>query len=311
MENDNPKVFISYSTAIGDFAELMKMKLESSGIDVWRDVNEIAVGEEWRNEIDYGLLNADSVILILNRRSSESSYVTYEWAFALGNGKHVIPVLLEDCEVHPRIKVLQYLDFRENKRPWNILTERIHHLFERQISQGDQNGTLTLEQIVEGIKSLANARIEHSEGARAADYKAAASKMINASNYLNSVKTKLDTILWVDDRPDNNIYERDAFKSLGFKFDLALNTEDALGMLQSNRYAAIISDMSRIEGRDEGYVLLKKVRQKDKGTPFIIYSSSNKVEHKIMAQEKGAQGSTNRPDELIDIVTTHIRNHPE
>ena len=62
------------------------------------------------------------------------------------------------------------------------------------------------------------------------------------------------------------------------------------------------------EGHDEGYVLLKQVRQKDKQTPYIIYSGSNKLEHKIMAQERGAQGATNRPDELIDLVTTHIRS---
>ena len=29
-------------------------------------------------------------------------------------------------------------------------------------------------------------------------------------------------ILWVDDRPDNNIYERQAFESLGIKFTLVL-----------------------------------------------------------------------------------------
>ena len=69
MDIEKPKVFISYSSSDGDFAELMKLKLELSDIEVWRDVHEIAAGEVWRNEIDYGLLNSDSIIIILNQKS--------------------------------------------------------------------------------------------------------------------------------------------------------------------------------------------------------------------------------------------------
>ncbi len=307
MEEEKPKVFISYPSSDGDFAELMKMKLESSNIFVWRDVHEISAGEEWRNEIDYGLLNSDSIIIVLNQDSCKSSYVTYEWAFALGNGKNIIPILLEECDIHPRIKVLQYLDFKDKKRPWDKLINRINHLYKTISSKKGNDGELSLEQIFEGIKSLANANADEGKNIGSGDLAAAANKMINASNYLKSVETKLDTILWVDDRPDNNIFEREAFNSLGFKFDLALSTNEALKKLKLNKYAAIISDMGRVEGSDEGYVLLKKVRLKDKETPFIIYAGSNKLEHKIMAQEKGAQGSTNRANELIDLVTTHIR----
>jgi len=301
---------ISYSSLDGDFAELMKLKLESSNIEVWRDVHEISVGEEWRNEIDYGLLNSNSVIIILNQNSCKSSYVTYEWAFALGNGKNIIPVLLEDCEIHPRIKVLQYLDFKDKKRPWEKLVDRIIQLQKTTSSKKGTNEELSLEQIFEGIKSLANANTEREQNINSGDLAAAANKMINASNYLKSIETKLDTILWVDDRLDNNIHEKEAFKSLGFKFDLAISTNEAMKLLKANKYAAIISDMARNEGPDEGYVLLKKVRQKDKETPYIIYSSSNSIEHKIVAQEKGAQGSTNRPGELINLVTTHIKSQP-
>jgi len=112
MEKNQPKVFISYSSADGDFAELMKMKLEQSNIIVWRDLYEISAGEDWRNEIDYGLLNSDTILVVLNKNSSKSSYVTYEWSFALGNGKNIIPILVEECEIHPRIKVLQHFDFK-------------------------------------------------------------------------------------------------------------------------------------------------------------------------------------------------------
>lgn len=35
-------------------------------------------------------------------------------------------------------------------------------------------------------------------------------------------------ILWVDDHPENNVYERKAFESVGFEFTLSRNTKDAL-----------------------------------------------------------------------------------
>lgn len=52
----------------------------------------------------------------------------------------------------------------------------------------------------------------------------------------------------VDDRPDNNTYERDAFESVGITFTLARSTAEALQVLGKDRFAAIISDMGRAEG---------------------------------------------------------------
>jgi hypothetical protein len=58
-----------------------------------------------------------------------------------------------------------------------------------------------------------------------------------------------------------------------------------------------------VEGAREGYVLLEKVRQTDKATPYFIYAGSNSAEHKKEAEQRGAQGTTNDPKELIDLVT--------
>lgn len=109
-------------------------------------------------------------------------------------------------------------------------------------------------------------------------------------------------ILWVDDRPENNIYERHAFESQGLSFSLALSTKEALEILKNNKYAAIISDMERKEGDQEGYVLLDKIRKMKNQTPFFIYASSNLPAHKRLAQEKGVQGSTNSAQELFEMV---------
>ena len=113
-------------------------------------------------------------------------------------------------------------------------------------------------------------------------------------------------ILWVDDRPENNVYERKAFEALGLSFSLALSTDEALALLRGNRFGAVISDMGRREGLREGYVLLEAIRGEGIETPFFIYAGSNLPEHKREAADRGAQGSTNNPEELFRMVTRAV-----
>lgn len=127
----------------------------------------------------------------------------------------------------------------------------------------------------------------------------------NSRPYLEPWKNR---ILWVDDRPENNIYERKAFEALGLTFTLALSTDQALEYLQHNKVATIISDMGRQEGPSEGYVLLEALRNQGDKTPFFIYAGSNLPEHKKEAIKRGAQGSTNNAQELFSMVTKAIIN---
>ncbi len=87
----------------------------------------------------------------------------------------------------------------------------------------------------------------------------------------------------------------------------ALSTIEALKLLSKKNYVAIISDMGRVEGPTEGYSLLEEVRKTNKTVPYFIYAGSNLPEHKREALERGAQGSTSRSNELIQLITTHLR----
>lgn len=113
-------------------------------------------------------------------------------------------------------------------------------------------------------------------------------------------------ILWVDDRPANNTYERQAFEAMGLRFTLALSTDEALQRLAQNRFAAIISDMGRREGPREGYVLLDKLRKDGDHTPLFFYASSNAPEHKRETLDHGGQGCTNNAQELFEMVTRAV-----
>jgi CheY-like chemotaxis protein len=113
-------------------------------------------------------------------------------------------------------------------------------------------------------------------------------------------------ILWVDDRPENNTHERQAFEAMGLRFTLALSTDDAFDRLSQSKYVAIISDMGRREGPREGYVLLDRLRESGDGTPLFFYASSNAPEHKRETREHGGQGCTNNAQELFEMVTRAV-----
>jgi CheY-like chemotaxis protein len=118
--------------------------------------------------------------------------------------------------------------------------------------------------------------------------------------------SRRNKILWVDDRPENNIFERRAFEAVGVKFSLALSTEEALTTLRRERFAAVISDMGRKEGPREGYALLDAMRKAGNFTPLFFYASSNAPEHKKETLEHGGQGCTNNAQELFQMVTSAI-----
>lgn len=113
-------------------------------------------------------------------------------------------------------------------------------------------------------------------------------------------------VLWVDDRPENNLYERQAFEAVGLNFSLALSTNDALASMERQRFAAVISDMGRKEGPREGYVLLNAMRKRGIQTPLFFYTNSNAPEHKRETHEHGGQGSTNDAQELFHMVTKAV-----
>jgi DNA-binding NtrC family response regulator len=94
------------------------------------------------------------------------------------------------------------------------------------------------------------------------------------------------------------------FRKLNYNITTALSTDEAETLIkrESNKFDVIISDMGRQEGPREGYVLLEKLRRSGIETPFVIYAGSGSARHEKEAIRRGAQGSTNSPVKLRDIV---------
>jgi HEAT repeat protein len=117
------RIFISYCRDDGPFARLLNERLKQAGLAAWQD-RELPPGEDWRDEIDQALQEADTAIVVMSAAANRSAYVNYEWAFALGAGLRVIPLLIgvRREDLHPRLAHLQWLDFTNPKRrPWTKL----------------------------------------------------------------------------------------------------------------------------------------------------------------------------------------------
>lgn len=119
-------------------------------------------------------------------------------------------------------------------------------------------------------------------------------------------RARRSTVLWVDDNPHNNSYERQALEALGVSFVLAKSTDEGLKKISQQRFDAIISDMGRPPDSRAGYTLLDKLRSSGDQTPFIIYAGSRDPEHVAESRRHGAIGCTNNPNELFEMVLSAL-----
>jgi nicotinamidase/pyrazinamidase len=116
------KVFVSHHHKDIDFARLLASRLKSASIDAWLAATNLAVGMSWGEEIDHALYESWAVVVVLSKNTRRSEYVTYEWAFAMGMQKPIVPVLLTEGSQHPKLESLHYMDFsNKGAEPWDEL----------------------------------------------------------------------------------------------------------------------------------------------------------------------------------------------
>jgi TIR domain len=135
-------IFLSYSSRDYFFAEILAIKLDEAGFKIWRDQGSIRAGDDWRQSIDDGIEDCFAVVVALSASSAESAYVTYEWAYAVGMSKPVIPLKLSECKVHPRLEPTHYIDFSYPRAlPWDDLIARLKEVEVEKESTTKQSGT--------------------------------------------------------------------------------------------------------------------------------------------------------------------------
>jgi CheY-like chemotaxis protein len=106
-------------------------------------------------------------------------------------------------------------------------------------------------------------------------------------------------VLWVDDRPSNNFYERLALSQMGLTVDVATTSDEGLSAAAHLQPAVIISDMERNGHRDAGLRFLRSARAQGIGSPVIFYIGEVIEAPGVPA---GAFAITDRADEALHFV---------
>ena len=112
------RLFISYTRSDANFVDSLATKLESYGVDIWRDLKDISVGDSITNSIADGIDQSDYFCLVLSKASISKPWVLREYQTALnrqlssaGKAIVVLPLLLEKCDIPELLIDIQYADF--------------------------------------------------------------------------------------------------------------------------------------------------------------------------------------------------------
>ena len=314
--------FISHSFENKPEFENVTDALELRGVAYWNPA-EIRSGASLREQLRAAVEKCSLCIFIASRKSIDSSWCGAELGAFWGARKPIVVYLAEASLTDDELPQIVQGDVWE--RRISKIADRAKEI-EGLPPGPDVSATrdasiaqLTVEQLekmIVGAVSLAAATAK--DKATPANFdevgvalKNAAGKVLAGFQASESSARDIrddwhNQILWVDDRPENNTYERQAMEAMGLTFTLALSTDEALRVLSTRRFAAIISDMGRKEGSREGYKLLELLRTQDKSTPFFVYAGSNAPSHRQEASLRGAQGSTNIAENLIEMVTRSL-----
>jgi len=107
-------VFVSYSRVDQTFTTRLVKDLTKRGINIWFDQRNIKTGQRWDSTIQSALEGCTAFLIVLSPNSVKSENVLDELAFALEEGKPIIPVLYQDCSVPLRLRRVQHIDLRSD-----------------------------------------------------------------------------------------------------------------------------------------------------------------------------------------------------
>ena len=116
------QVFVSYSRQDGPFVDRLVRDLETQGVDVWIDREDLRHqgGSRWQEAIAQGIRTSDAFILVMSSHSAASRHVRQELSIAFERDKRVIPVIAEHSDFSAfeyQISGLQWIDFTQEAYP--------------------------------------------------------------------------------------------------------------------------------------------------------------------------------------------------
>jgi CheY-like chemotaxis protein len=336
-----PEAFLSYTRlddeyfggAITSLRRLLELGVQVVTGDrtftIFQDVDGIEFGQKWKKRLSEAISTSRFLIPIVTPlffksdpcRDELKQFIEHE--NSLGRDDLILPIyfvtapvlerpeLLNDDALASEISSRQRYDWRVQadlppndpliRRAVRELAEKIAAAIARTSGPGPAPVTapsLPLAPVGARTSSPAPAPARRGDDAAVKSV----SKLVEHMGPERGAKKPRKLVLWVDDRPDNNIIERHSMAAYNFDFVLAQSTGQALAELRKQRFDAIISDMGRPPDSRAGYTLLEAVRGSGDQTPYFIYAGSREPEHVREARSRGAQGATNMGDELLQML---------
>lgn len=107
-------IFFSYSRDDSVFVLKLAQELRDAGADAWLDQLDIKPGSRWDKSIENALDASKILLVVLSKTSVASHNVMDEVSYALEEGKKIVPVLLEECDIPFRIRRFHFADFTKS-----------------------------------------------------------------------------------------------------------------------------------------------------------------------------------------------------
>ena len=101
-------VFISYATFDRHFADTVCSHLEADHLKCWIAPRDIVPGQDWSRALVEAINSVNILVVVLSSHTSGSKHVSREVEQADRNGKTLVPIYAEDCELSGQLAY--YLD---------------------------------------------------------------------------------------------------------------------------------------------------------------------------------------------------------
>lgn len=133
MNNKMGYVFISYSTRDSQIVDEIVKSLIYNNITYWKAPERIPAGSNYAKEIPKGIRECEVFLLLLSNASQNSIWVEKELDMAVGMGKKIIPVRLDDTPLSDSFRFylnnVQFIPLREGKNGTeSLLISRIKEM---------------------------------------------------------------------------------------------------------------------------------------------------------------------------------------
>lgn len=137
---------------------------------------------------------------------------------------------------------------------------------------------------------------------------------VDAVPSLAAIPSRVARVLWIDDRPANNEYERSWLRRHGIVFDNVVSTGEALEQLAAESYDLVLTDLGRLGSSDRsssaGAVFLDHPVVRS-GPPLIIYANRRAAGRREELRRRGAYDVTSDRARLFEMVLEALGRGPE